>query len=119
YVVWRLRRLEWLFFFSSRRRHTRLVSDWSSDVCSSDLRLALYPLPATVGLFGVAGRGYRASLAATTCQRPRAWIWAVAAYSFLEIGRASCREREESSAEGVVVKRKMRVLYEARDRCVR
>src|SRR5438046_3869007 len=25
------------FFFSSRRRHTRLVSDWSSDVCSSDL----------------------------------------------------------------------------------
>src|ERR1019366_9863642 len=29
------------FFFSSRRRHTRLVSDWSSDVCSSDL-LALW-----------------------------------------------------------------------------
>src|SRR5262249_59538026 len=28
------------FFFSSRRRHTRLVSDWSSDVCSSDLDLA-------------------------------------------------------------------------------
>src|SRR5438046_6710940 len=27
------------FFFSSRRRHTRLVSDWSSDVCSSDLAL--------------------------------------------------------------------------------
>src|SRR5829696_6163523 len=26
------------FFFSSRRRHTRLVSDWSSDVCSSDLQ---------------------------------------------------------------------------------
>src|SRR3989339_702114 len=25
-----------LYFFSSRRRHTRLVSDWSSDVCSSD-----------------------------------------------------------------------------------
>src|SRR5437016_13028808 len=26
------------FFFSSRRRHTRLVSDWSSDVCYSDLQ---------------------------------------------------------------------------------
>src|SRR5205814_6761101 len=26
------------FFFSSRRRHTRCLSDWSSDVCSSDLR---------------------------------------------------------------------------------
>src|SRR5205814_4015256 len=25
-------------FFSSRRRHTRCLSDWSSDVCSSDLR---------------------------------------------------------------------------------
>src|SRR5437899_11536032 len=25
------------FFFSSRRRHTRCLSDWSSDVCSSDL----------------------------------------------------------------------------------
>src|SRR5262245_63842540 len=29
-----------LFFFSSRRRHTRCLSDWSSDVCSSDLELA-------------------------------------------------------------------------------
>src|SRR3712207_8167715 len=26
-----------LFFFSSRRRHTRYWRDWSSDVCSSDL----------------------------------------------------------------------------------
>src|SRR2546430_5697438 len=28
------------FFFSSRRRHTRFDCDWSSDVCSSDLRTA-------------------------------------------------------------------------------
>src|SRR5436853_4367887 len=27
-----------LFFFSSRRRHTRCLSDWNSDVCSSDLQ---------------------------------------------------------------------------------
>src|SRR5256886_3911766 len=26
-----------IFFFSSRRRHTRFDCDWSSDVCSSDL----------------------------------------------------------------------------------
>src|SRR2546430_11697026 len=26
-----------MFFFSSRRRHTRFDCDWSSDVCSSDL----------------------------------------------------------------------------------
>src|SRR5256885_7781893 len=30
-----------IFFFSSRRRHTRLQGDWSSDVCSSDLRTIL------------------------------------------------------------------------------
>src|SRR5215217_6810826 len=30
-----------VFFFSSRRRHTRYWRDWSSDVCSSDLRRAL------------------------------------------------------------------------------
>src|SRR5438034_5509360 len=29
------------FFFSSRRRHTRSLCDWSSDVCSSDLHLAI------------------------------------------------------------------------------
>src|ERR1022692_5084737 len=28
-----------IFFFSSRRRHTRLQGDWSSDVCSSDLMI--------------------------------------------------------------------------------
>src|SRR5207247_4420714 len=27
----------YIFFFSSRRRHTRSTRDWSSDVCSSDL----------------------------------------------------------------------------------
>src|SRR5437867_11515172 len=30
--------LHFIFFFSSRRRHTRSYGDWSSDVCSSDLR---------------------------------------------------------------------------------
>src|SRR3712207_6911100 len=39
------------FFFSSRRRHTRYWRDWSSDVCSSDLRIsavATRPLPSAV-----------------------------------------------------------------------
>src|ERR671918_916122 len=31
------------FFFSSRRRHTRLQGDWSSDVCSSDLSFLALP----------------------------------------------------------------------------
>src|SRR5690242_11905 len=36
------------FFFSSRRRHTRLTCDWSSDVCSSDLKLQKLPTPTGV-----------------------------------------------------------------------
>src|SRR5699024_11804732 len=32
-----------VFFFSSRRRHTRSKRDWSSDVCSSDLHCSRRP----------------------------------------------------------------------------
>src|SRR5690625_7409361 len=32
-----------IFFFSSRRRHTRWPRDWSSDVCSSDLTYGQAP----------------------------------------------------------------------------
>src|SRR5256885_6444713 len=40
-----------LFFFSSRRRHTRLQGDWSSDVCSSDI----VALPGLVAISLVVG----------------------------------------------------------------
>src|SRR4030066_1212496 len=45
------------FFFSSRRRHTRFKCDWSSDVCSSDLKARISSLKlliflATALLFG-------------------------------------------------------------------
>src|SRR5204863_6988271 len=33
------------FFFSSRRRHTRSLRDWSSDVCSSDLMRPIFTGP--------------------------------------------------------------------------
>src|SRR2546430_7834359 len=39
-----------LFFFSSRRRHTRFDCDWSSDVCSSDLDVQLRRVAVTVGV---------------------------------------------------------------------
>src|SRR5437899_12964308 len=39
------------FFFSSRRRHTRCLSHWSSDVCSSDLIVNLGNITATSGGF--------------------------------------------------------------------
>src|SRR5260221_2355748 len=38
-----------LFFFSSRRRHTRSLCDWSSDVCSSDLLLGVVFASITLG----------------------------------------------------------------------
>src|SRR5256885_8583358 len=45
WAIWSVCAVSWrvagcytvVFFFSSRRRHTRLQGDWSSDVCSSDL----------------------------------------------------------------------------------
>src|SRR5438045_5752658 len=77
------------FFFSSRRRHTRCLSDWSSDVCSSDLRGVAYAradsMPETERRIGTriryASSGYDALDGADA----------------LEIGRASCRERGEMS----------------------
>src|SRR5204863_1136585 len=45
------------FFFSSRRRHTRSLRDWSSDVCSSDLAEAERPYADQVGgIADLAGR---------------------------------------------------------------
>src|SRR2546426_11247397 len=44
------------FFFSSRRRHTRLQGDWSSDVCSSDL-FPIVHLTGTSTINGVQGQG--------------------------------------------------------------
>src|SRR5436853_3955568 len=87
------------FFFSSRRRHTRCLSDWSSDVCSSDLgqspqrrqmplrqrafarAAASSKAPAPPGLFDSHRLTAKSEdIAATTSQEE-------------EIGRASCRER--------------------------
>src|SRR5207245_3527124 len=39
-----------VFFFSSRRRHTRCYRDWSSDVCSSDLLLTYRQAEGALGL---------------------------------------------------------------------
>src|SRR5205814_10020493 len=51
------------FFFSSRRRHTRCLSDWSSDVCSSDLNATKFGVRAlTEGMnLDVAGTPIRVS----------------------------------------------------------
>src|SRR5438034_6403998 len=100
-----------MFFFSSRRRHTRSLCDWSSDVCSSDLNLSafcqaeafyrsmnsspdqsdLFPgfVPAPQMVF------VNDRVSFQTEAKQRVILVHGVAYSHysLEIGRASCRER--------------------------
>src|SRR5256885_4767504 len=86
------------FFFSSRRRHTRLQGDWSSDVCSSDLDAQAVPL-LDREVEPAAQRGDRAPAAVyhdhgiEARQRPCATREPAGAIELVEIGRASCRER--------------------------
>src|SRR5207253_5324219 len=96
------------FFFSSRRRHTRWPRDWSSDVCSSDLRTRS---PCVTWMFTTAG------VTALTMEENPWDSWggtAAAVLSFnaggantstatttpAKIGRASCRERGEDAGVG-------------------
>src|SRR5690606_39544924 len=92
-----------IFFFSSRRRHTIFSRDWSSDVCSSDLRTAT---PADE---------YRIANSYETAafnfdREPRFYadlgfdggIWYGQGRfddDNGEIGRASCRERADATQE--------------------
>src|SRR2546430_9569237 len=85
-----------LFFFSSRRRHTRFDCDWSSDVCSSDLRGTMRSLsPATVNF----RNDTRAPLLLLAGDKDRIVPRSILKANFelyresKEIGRASCRER--------------------------
>src|SRR5688500_20374084 len=71
------------FFFSSRRRHTSLQGDWSSDVCSSDLFRERDAEPG-VGRAAVvvadeeaADAAERVEIGRASC-RERVWIWGVA-----------------------------------------
>src|SRR5206468_6800441 len=85
-----------LFFFSSRRRHTRSDRDWSSDVCSSDLCLE------DNGKWGEDRSGLQVS-SFYACWR---WEGATEVRRLLQIGRASCRERVEMSVGAVGLKKK-------------
>src|SRR5207249_9266098 len=98
------------FFFSSRRRHTRSKRDWSSDVCSSDLRI-LRPF-LVIYLCALATTVWSASGPATITQQPTNQtvlegeqpILSVGADGTTpQIGRASCRERVVVAGRGVRV----------------
>src|SRR5256885_4724459 len=86
-----------VFFFSSRRRHTRLQGDWSSDVCSSDLSLKVLRIAAVDCdcTRRSAMRARRRDIGTRCSGRPeRSWsTFTGAGTGVKEIGRASCRER--------------------------
>src|SRR2546430_2993113 len=88
--------LVFIFFFSSRRRHTRFDCDWSSDVCSSDLSNMLqshgYKVTAVEFDSRIIGMAktffYLDPSVQTVADDARHYI-----NTCHEIGRASCRER--------------------------
>src|SRR5207249_6283719 len=102
---WSARKSRWerwlcYFFFSSRRRHTRSKRDWSSDVCSSDLKA----LKSNEADLSEQGRVF------LNPDDPNAFVLPDLISEFTEIdldpnlpddgkdkkiGRASCRERVE------------------------
>src|SRR5437879_7304426 len=111
--------MNWCFFFSSRRRHTRYIGDWSSDVCSSDLRSGPRPVPRQAGtrmtpvtaprppvavvvsFVDCINRGDVDGLAALMTEDHELRVFDEAPLSG-QIGRASCRERVEVAGGGDV-----------------
>src|SRR5437763_12455724 len=91
-----------IFFFSSRRRHTRYIGDWSSDVCSSDLE---HPLAEAI-----------------VRRAPNVDVWPMESFMShtgrgasgrVEIGRASCRERVWMLAVEVALRKERTVIPES------
>src|SRR2546427_12971793 len=107
-----------MFFFSSRRRHTRFDCDWSSDVCSSDLTArrrraetparasewTCEPPPMPLG---------RPEVAAGPCRGTRKKT-----DSKCEIGRASCRERSVDLGGRRIIKKKKEYIGETKTHIV-
>src|SRR5437588_7278219 len=100
--------LHFVFFFSSRRRHTRSLCDWSSDLCSSDLQGAgtgggsprggppARSQDPTTSFLTAATLIYAIGAGITAAAGTRlALQWILVKGFKVEIGRASCRERGE------------------------
>src|SRR5437764_2844125 len=114
------KRTDHYFFFSSSRRHTSYIGDWSSDVCSSDLDQVVRVEPGQVGgrraAQQVGRRGVEAHRQGRQDDGPVAGLLRAAepegevdpvgrqVEAGIEIGRASCRERAESTGRPTSLK---------------
>src|SRR5256885_7103848 len=82
------------FFFSSRRRHTRLQGDWSSDVCSSDLWYAFLMMLIMFSLAGIPPTaGFYAKLAVFQAAVAADHVWLAVAAVLLSLVGARSGER--------------------------
>src|SRR5699024_12210289 len=103
-----------IFFFSSRRRHTRSKRDWSSDVCSSDLleqQVIGKPQDAkcAVLLKTAIEDSFKRLIEPSVEREIRNRLTEIGEEQAIsEIGRASCRERGEIKGGEVGMKRKKR-----------
>src|SRR5207253_4533870 len=89
-----------IFFFSSRRRHTRWPRDWSSDVCSSDLFVQIKTGALTTERIAAARKRGR-SVVTTDTYKSMAYARAVAA---LGIGSATGEIPSARLADDVIVR---------------
>src|SRR2546430_7736985 len=89
----------WLvFFFSSRRRHTRFDCDWSSDVCSSDLVYHGFRGWKDAAVTGKSG----SCNIDVACPEGRPWTDEIRAVERITIGgTVLCRDRKSSCRERV------------------
>src|SRR5215204_1873254 len=83
------------FFFSSRRRHTSSLCDWSSDVCSSDLREAGGMPPSTLGRSSKPPSGRCLSFA----EREEIALWRAQGHGVREVARRLGRAASTISRE--------------------
>src|SRR5205809_6924891 len=90
-----------IFFFSSRRRHTRCSRDWSSDVCSSDLvdagpvtdRLRVIKSPEEVALL-------RRAIAITLDAMAATFAQLAVGTTEVQVAQTLSREMEQRGAPG-------------------
>src|SRR3546814_4447701 len=80
-----------VFFFKQKTAYEMRISDWSSDVCSSDLQAQRHTPGPSASLHG--GAQARAKTACRGRRGDGRRVLDIAGRQSMQIGRASCRER--------------------------